>query len=78
VLLEASGSLEGSWRAGRQHRREYWVKSCSPALHVAAGGAKGRFRVPHAGVDPPGRRRWGAAGTSILPQQAQKKEAPLM
>ena len=46
VLLEASGSLEGSWRAGRQHRREYWVKSCSPALHVAASGAKGRLRVP--------------------------------
>ena len=78
VLLEASGSLEGSWRAGRQHRHEYWVTACSPVLRVADGGDKGRLRVPHSGVDPPDRRRWGAAGTSILPQQAQKKEAPLM
>jgi hypothetical protein len=76
VLLEASGSLEGSWRAGRQHRREYWVKSCSPALHVAAAGAKGRLRVPHSGVDPPDRRRWGAAGCSRQPQQAQNQDAP--
>ena len=78
MLLEASGSLEGSWRAGRQHRHEYWVTACSPVLRVADGGDKGRLRVPHSGVDPPDRRRWGAAGTSILPQQAQKKEAPLV
>ena len=67
-----------SWRAGRQHRRWFWARACSPALHVAAGSIKGRLRVPHSGIDPPDRRRWGAAGTSSLPQQAQKKEAPLM
>ena len=34
--------------------------------------------MPHSGVDPPDRRRWGAAGTSSQPQQVQKKKAPLM
>ena len=66
------------WRAGRQHHRWFWARACSPALHVAAGSLKGRLGMPHSGVDPPDRRRWGAAGTSSQPQQAQKKEAPLM
>ena len=76
VLLEASGSLEGSWRAGRQHRREYWASSCCPALHVAAGSLTGRLQMPHSGVEPPDRRRWGAAGCSRQPQQAQNQDAP--
>ena len=66
------------WRAGRQHRRWFWARARSPALHVVVDSLKGRLRMPHSGVDPPDRRRWGAAGTSSQPQQAQKKEAPLM
>jgi hypothetical protein len=76
VLLAAQAALLVSWRAGREHRRWFWAKARNPARHIAAGGGKGRLRLPHSGVDPPDRRRWEAAGTSILPQQAQKKEAP--
>jgi len=45
------------WRAGRQHRRWFWARARSPALHVVVGSIKGRLRMPHSGVDPPDRRR---------------------
>ena len=39
VLLAAQAALLVSWRAGREHRRWFWAKACSPARPFAAGGA---------------------------------------
>ena len=72
------GGLAGQRRVGRQHRRGYWAKACSPARPFAVGSAKDRLRMPNSTVDLPDRPWWAAVGTSSQPQQAQKKEAPLM
>ena len=76
VLLAAQAALLVSWRAGREHRRWFWAKACSPARPFAAGGGKGRLRMPHSGVDPPDRRRWAAVGTSSQPQRRRIRRRP--
>ena len=67
-----AGQLEGGQAAPPWVLGQFML-SCA-ACH--AGSFKGRLQMPSSGVDPPDRRRWGAAGCSRQPQQAQNQDAP--